>query len=124
MLNPYQQYKNASVNTMTKGELLMLLLDESVKKVTLSKILMEKKDYEQAAVNIGKCRKIFNHLTVTLDEKYALSRELIELYQFINKELIRAEAMKSAQIIDDILPIIKDMRDTWAEADRLSRIKG
>lgn len=85
---------------------------------------MEKKDYEQSAINIGKCRKIFNHLTVTLDEKYPLSRELRELYQFINKELIRAEAMKSPQIIEDILPLVKDMRDTWAEADRLSRVKG
>ena len=33
------------------------------------------------------------------------------------------DTLKSTKYIDDILPIIKDLRDTWAEADILSRKK-
>lgn len=121
MLNPYEQYKKASVNTMTKGELLLLLFDEVIKKLNHSKILMENKDFEQADVNLVKCRKIFNQLIVSLDDKYELSRELAEMYLFFNREIIKASATKNTKNIDDILPMIKDLRNTWSEADKIAR---
>ncbi|MGB4438638.1 MAG: flagellar export chaperone FliS [Sedimentibacter sp.] len=121
MLNPFEQYKKNSVNTMTKGELLVLLFDEAIKKLNLSKILMENKDYENANINLEKCRKIFNHLIVTLDDKYKLSQELAEMYIFFNKELIKASSMKSIKNIDNILPMVKDLRNTWAEADKIAK---
>ncbi len=121
MLNPYQQYKNTSVNTMTKGELLLLLFDEVIKKLNFSKILMSNNDFEQASVNLTKCRNIFNHLIVTLDDKYELSQELSEMYMFLNGEIIKASALKDSSKIDAILPIVRDLRETWAEADKISR---
>ena len=121
MYNAFEQYKKASVNTMTKGELLILLYDEAIKKMNLSKILIENKDYENANINLEKCRKIFNHLIVTLDDKYKLSQDLAEMYMFFNKELIMASSMKSVKNIDNILPLVKDLRNTWAEADKLAK---
>jgi len=121
MLNPYEQYKKTSVNTMTKGELLLLLFDEVIKKLNHSKILMVNNDFEQANVNLAKCRKIFNHLIVSLDDKYELSRELTEMYLFFNREIIKASSTKSTKNIDEILPMIKDLRITWAEADKIAR---
>ena len=121
MLNPYEQYKKTSVNTMTKGELLLLLFDEVIKKLNHGKILMENNDFEQANVNLAKCRTIFNHLIVSLDDKYELSRELAEMYLFFNREIIKASSTKSTKNIDEILPMIKDLRTTWAEADKIAR---
>jgi flagellar protein FliS len=121
MLNAFEQYKRTSVNTMTKGELLVLLYDEAIKKMNLSKILMENNDYDNANINLEKCRKIFNHLIVTLDDKYPLSKDLAEMYMFFNKELIMASSKKSIQNIDNILPLVKDLRNTWAEADKIAK---
>lgn len=121
MLNAFEQYKRTSVNTMTKGELLVLLYDEAIKKMNLSKILIENKDYDNANISLEKCRKIFNHLIVTLDDKYPLSKDLAEMYMFFNKELIMASSKKSIQNIDNILPLVKDLRNTWEEADKISK---
>lgn len=121
MLNPYEQYKKTSVNTMTKGELLLLLFDEAIKKLNFSKILMENNDFEQADINLAKCRKIFNHLIVSLDDRYDLSKELTEMYLFFNGEIIKASSTKNTKNIDDILPMIKDLRSTWEEADKIAR---
>jgi flagellar protein FliS len=121
MLNAFEQYKRTSVNTMTKGELLVLLYDEAIKKMNLSKILMENNDYANANISLEKCRKIFNHLIVTLDDKYPLSKDLAEMYMFFNKELIMASSKKSVQNIDNILPLVKDLRNTWAEADKIAK---
>ncbi len=121
MLNPFEQYKKTSVNTMTKGELLLLLFDEAIKKLNQGKMLIEHNDYENANVVLEKTRKIFNHLIVTLDDKYQLSQELSDMYMFFNGEIVKASAMKSSQYIDGILPMVKDLRDTWAEADLMAR---
>ncbi|WMJ78632.1 MULTISPECIES: flagellar export chaperone FliS [unclassified Sedimentibacter] len=121
MLNPFEQYKKTSVNTMTKGELLILLFDEAIKKLNQSKILLDNSDYNNASIMLEKTRKIFSHLIVTLDDNYAISKELEDMYRFFITQTIKASAMKSSEYIDDILPMIKEFRDTWAEADKITR---
>ena len=122
MLNAFEQYKKTSVNTMTKAQLLILLFDEAIKKLNLSKVMMEQGDFENAKVNLEKTRNIFIYLTVNLDEKYEMSQELSDMYMFFNAEIIKASSMKSVKYIDEILPMVKELRDTWEEADKISRI--
>lgn len=82
---------------------------------------MEHEDYENANEILAKTRSIFNYLIVSLDDNYQLSRDLSEMYMFFNTEIIRASSMKSTKYIDEILPMVKDLRNTWAEADKIAR---
>ena len=43
--NGYQQYKMQSVNTMTRGEMLLLLYDELVKRLMQAELALDKKEY-------------------------------------------------------------------------------
>jgi flagellar protein FliS len=122
MLNPYEQYKNTSVYTMTKGERLLLLFDEIIKKLNLGKILMEKGKYEEATQNFKKCRRIINYLIVTLDENFEFSSDLKEIYLFLNREIVKASFKNKVGVIDEILPIVRNLRKTWEEADKIARI--
>jgi flagellar protein FliS len=122
MLNAFEQYKKTSVNTMTKAELLILLFDEAIKKLNRSKVLMEQGDFQNAKINLEKTRNIFIYLTVNLDEKYEMSQELSDMYMFFNAEIIKASSMKSTKYIDEILPMVKELRDTWEEADKIARV--
>lgn len=121
MFNPYEQYKKTSINTMTKGELLLLLFDELIKKLNYSIVLIENKDFTQSKEHLDKCRKIVNHLMLTLDESYEISNELNEIYLFLSKEIIKASCFNDAKHITDIMPIVKDLRETWAEADKIAK---
>jgi flagellar protein FliS len=121
MFNPYEQYKKTSINTMTKGELLLLLFDELIKKLNYSIVLIGNKDFTQSKEHLDKCRKIVNHLMLTLDESYEISNELNEIYLFLNKEIIKASCFNDAKHITDIMPIVKDLRETWAEADKIAK---
>ena len=123
MLSTLEQYKKTSVNTMTRGELLILLFDEAIKKLNQSKLLMEHEDYANANIYLTKVRHIFYYLIATLDGKYQVSRELSDMYLFLNREIMKASSLSSTKHIDDILPIIKELRNTWAEADILARRK-
>ncbi|WP_313162747.1 flagellar export chaperone FliS [Sedimentibacter sp.] len=122
MLNPYEQYKINSINTMTKGELLIMIFDELIKKLNRSIVLIENKDFEQSKIQLDKSRKIINHLIVTLDEQYEITPNLTELYMFFNRELIKAAGYKDAKYINEIMPMIKDLRNTWAEADKIAKL--
>lgn len=121
MINPYEQYKINSVSTMTKGELLIMVFDELIKKLNRSIVLIENKDFEQAKIQIDKSKKIITHLMETLDDQYGITSDLIELYMFFYKELIKAAGYKDAKYINEIMPMIKDLRNTWAEADKIAK---
>jgi len=121
MINKFEQYKLNSIGTMTKGELLLTLYDEAIKKLTHAKILMENKDFNIARVNLKKCRDIFNHLLYTLNNDYDIAKELGDLYRFFNSELIKAEVQNSVEMIDGILPLVKELRDTWEKADKIAK---
>lgn len=51
----YQQYKEQSINTMTQGELLLLLYDELVKRATRAELALDKQDYPLFEASIDRC---------------------------------------------------------------------
>ena len=40
---------------------------------------------------------------------------MYKVYEFIKHELVKADINKDIKIIDDILPIVEQIRDTWHE---------
>ena len=42
-INGYQQYKQQSISTMTNVEMLILLYDESIKRLTMAQFALDKK---------------------------------------------------------------------------------
>ena len=70
----YQQYKQQSVNSMTPGELLLLLYDELVKRGTIASIALDKADYPTFEAAIDRCVDIINSVLVQGHQKDRLGR--------------------------------------------------
>lgn len=119
--NGYQQYKEQAVTTMTKGEMLRLLYDEIIKRLKNAKLCAEKENWAVFESEIGRAKEIVSYLLNTLDRKYSVSADLARMYDFINYELVRAEASRNLKLIDEVIPFIVDLRDTFKEADRLAK---
>ncbi len=117
----YQQYKTQSVETMTKGEMLILLYDEISKRLVRAKTFFEKDDIKLFEADVQRAMDIINYLTKSLDRKYPISNDLYKLYDFINFELVRLKTGRRLEIIDDILPLVKDLRDSFKEADKIAK---
>ncbi|MEG2054172.1 MAG: flagellar export chaperone FliS [Oscillospiraceae bacterium] len=116
--NPYANYKQNSVYTMTQGELLLLLYDEIIKQMEGAKVFIAEKDIQKKNAALKKAQRIFNHLTITLNHKYAISSNLSSLYDFFNRQLIQANIKNDIKFIDDIMPMVCDLRDAFAQADK------
>lgn len=117
----YQQYKAQSVETMTKGEMLILLYDEINKRLIRCKAYFENNEMALFEGDVQRAIDIVNYLTKSLDMKYPISNELYRLYDFIIFELSRVKSGRNLALIDDVLPLIKDLRDSFKEADRMTK---
>lgn len=116
MNNPYKQYQTNSVTTASSEDLTLMLYNGAIKFSKLAKINMEDKDVEATNLNLKKSQDIISELNGTLNMDYPISEELRSLYVFIRERLIDANIEKNTEILDEIIPIIEDMRDTWKQA--------
>lgn len=116
--NPYNAYKQNSVNMASKERLLLMLLDGAVKYTKVARLAIVEKDIAKAHKELVRVQDIFLELMVTMDQSSGKYMEdLYDLYDFIKRELVRANIKKDVKIIDNLLPIIEDVRDMWYEVD-------
>lgn len=120
-MNPYQQYQNNSVLTATPQELTLMLYNGAIKFCNQAVVAMEAKDIEKAHRYILRAQDIVVELQASLDEKYAIAKEMDTLYEFIKDQLIEANVQKDSQYIEIAIEFLKEFRDTWKEAMKLAK---
>lgn len=84
----YQQYKMQSVNTMTRGEMLLLLYDELIKRLTRAELALEKEDYELFDASVRRSGEIVQYLRDTLNTEFSISRDLQKMYGLDRKSVV------------------------------------
>ncbi|MDU1444024.1 MAG: flagellar export chaperone FliS [Clostridium cochlearium] len=121
--NAYNAYKTNSVNYASKEQLLLMVVDGAVKFSKIAKQGIEEKDIKKAHENIVKTQNIFYELMATLDVEKGgeWAENLMKIYDFIIQRLLEANIKKDVKIMDEIIPIIEDIRDTWHEAYKISK---
>ena len=114
----YQQYKQQSINSMTSGELLMLLYDELVKRSTLASIALDRQDWPTFEGALDRCTDIVNYLDETLDHQYPISHDLTRLYDYFTYELGRIKIGRNNHALERLRPMLADLRDAFRTAEK------
>lgn len=120
--NGYEQYKMQSVNTMTHGEMLLLLYDELIKRLTRAQIALEDKNYELFDKSVQRSREIVRYLNKTLNMDYQISYELKRMYEFFLYELSRLQAGRNTAVIQELKPLVAELRDAFREASKTAAV--
>ena len=123
MMNGYQQYKTQSINTMTQAEMLILLYDELIKRLTRAEIALKNQDFTLFDASVTRCKEIVSYLSSTLNRKYAISNDLDRMYEYFQYQLSRLSAGRKTTVIDELKPVVVELRDTFKQADRLNMQK-
>ncbi|WP_026881232.1 flagellar export chaperone FliS [Clostridium akagii] len=120
--NAYNQYKENSVNFASKEQLLLLLLDNAVKFSKVGRQAIIEKNIKKSHENLKKAQNIFYELIATLDLSKSgdWGQSMVSVYNFIIESLIKANIKKDISIMDEVIPIIEEVRNTWTEAYKIS----
>jgi flagellar secretion chaperone FliS len=121
--NAYNVYKNNSVNYASKEQLLLMLVDGAVKFAKIGRQAILDNDAKKAHENIVKAENIIYELMVTLDVEKGgdWAKALMQVYDYIVSELTQANIRKDVKIMDEVIPLIEDVRDTWEQAYKISK---
>lgn len=119
--NPYQAYQNNSVTTASPAELTLMLYDGCLKFIRQARVAIQGKNIEEKNTNLVKAQKIIQELMVTLNLDVAISENLLQMYDYINRRLVEANVHSDVAILDEVEGYVTEFRDTWKEVIQLDR---
>ncbi|WP_243290302.1 flagellar export chaperone FliS [Bacillus sp. FJAT-47783] len=120
--NPYQAYQENSITTASPGELTLMLYNGCLKFIKLAKKAMEEQNIEQKNMNLQKAQNIIQELMVTLNTDIEISKNMIALYEYMNRRLIEANIKQDVAILEEVEGYIAEFRETWKEVLRLNKV--
>lgn len=118
MANSFQQYVRHDVMMATPIELVVMLYSGSIKRLRLAQMSIGKKDYEAANKNLQKAQDIVMELIMGLDLQYDIAKELMTIYEFVHRQIVRINASKDAAMIEPIMEIMTSLRDSWVQVQK------
>jgi flagellar secretion chaperone FliS len=121
--NPYQAYQNNTVTTASPGELTLMLYNGCLKFIQLAKKGIQDKNVELKNTNIQKAQNIVSELMVTLNMDMEVSKNMMSLYDFINRSLIEANIKNDVKALEEAEGLIVEFRDTWKQLIQVNRQK-
>ncbi|MDP6419593.1 MAG: flagellar export chaperone FliS [Candidatus Krumholzibacteria bacterium] len=110
--------RKAYLDQQTRGaspqDLIRLLLDGLHQKLVAGKNSLEEKHWQDAALELGKARKIVTYLSSTLQpEGGDITLQLSRLYAFCHEQIARANLEKKADLIPPVLGVVMELREAW-----------
>ena len=114
----YQHYREDAVNTMTQGELLLLLYDELVKRLTQAELALSKEDYSAFESAVDRSSAIIRYLDDTLDRQYDISAQLDKLYEYFCYELSRVKAGRNRTELQRVKRMASELRTSFQGAEK------
>ena len=110
--NPYNIYKQNSVNMASSQQLLLMLLDGAVKYTKIARMAILNKDIARAHKELVRVQDIFLELMITMDKNTKYMEDLYNIYDFIKNELAKVlnelkRLKKGDDVPEDLLEVIR-----------------
>lgn len=120
-INAYNAYKQNSVTTASPGELTLMLYNGCLKFLNKAKIAVKDKNIQEKNTNLQKAQAIIAELMSTLNMDYDISKQMLPLYEYMNRRLIEANMNNDIEIIEEVEGLVTEFRDTWKEVIKINR---
>lgn len=117
----YNQYRENTVYTSSPEELTLMLYNGLVRFILQAQLAIDEKNMEKAHNSITRAEDIVLHFQATLDMKYEISQGLNLIYDYMYRRLTDANIKKDKLVLEEVLSLAKELRDTWAQAMKLAK---
>jgi len=110
-----KSYQQMHISGLNQKDLIVLLYSGALRFIDEGKHWISKNDVPRTHEKLNRARDIFLHLLATLnmDEGKELAEKLSSLYAYFVEKITLANVTNSISELDDIIPIISDIKESW-----------
>lgn len=119
--NAFNAYKQNSVTTASPGELTLMLYNGCLKFLSKAKLAIDEKNIEERNYNIQRAQAIIAEFMSTLNMDIEISKQMLPLYEYMNRRLTEANIKNDPAIIEEVEGLVTEFRDTWKEVLKITR---
>jgi flagellar protein FliS len=123
MSNVNDVYRKQGVMTASPIDLIIMLYDGLKKDLLLSQTAIQNRKLELAHKKLINAQDILSELINSLDFSFPISKELLNLYEFMIRSLQEINASKDTKLIPDLMDIVDTLRDTWKQVADMQKGK-
>lgn len=120
-LTAQNAYKQNSVTTASPGELTLMLYNGCLKFLHKAKQAIQDKNIQEKNSNLQKAQSVIAELMSTLNMDVDVSKQLLPLYEYLNRRLVEANVKSDIAIIEEVEGFVTEFRNTWKEVIRINR---
>lgn len=119
--NPYAKIKQNSILTASPQELTLMLYNGAIKFGNQAVQAIVAGNPKEAHDKIIRVENIIREFRITLDHSYSVSADMDTMYEYMNRRLSEANINKDADIVEEVIALLREFRDTWKEAMDLAK---
>lgn len=114
----YQKYKEQTIYSMSNLELLLVLYDEAISRLSKAEIALDDEAYEIFDDCLRRTTRIVRYLIDILDMRQPLAQNLWDIYTYLIYDISRVKAGRKRQKdeIGRISHILSELRDAFEQA--------
>ena len=119
-MSGYNRYKENSIYSMSGPELLFLIYDEAIKRLTRAEISLDDKNYADFEDCLTRTSKIVRYLKDILDMSQPISYDLRRIYEYLIYDLSRVKAGRERRRdeIGRIRHILSELKEAFEGANK------
>lgn len=106
------------ITQASKSELVVIMYEIILADIDCARQADKEGDIETLVKEVKHAKRFLNELMATLDYSVGLSFELLSLYSFINKELVKAEIKKITEPLDNVEEVIQPLHQAFLEISK------
>lgn len=119
-MSGYNRYKENSIYSMSGPELLFLIYDEAIKRLTRAEISLDDKNYADFEDCLTRTSKIVRYLKEILDMSQPISYDLRRIYEYLIFDISRVKAGRERRRdeIGRIRHILSELKEAFEGANK------
>ena len=98
-----------------------MLYNGCLKFLVRAKQAIEQKDIQEKNNAIQRSQAIIAELMSTLNMDMDISKQMLPLYEYMNRRLVEANINNDVAIIEEVEGLVTEFRDTWKEVLKITR---
>lgn len=116
--NPYNKYKQTSVETATPEQLMFMLFNGGIKFLKQAEKHIDNKDFIEANEKLKKAQRVIRELmgSLNVEKGGEFAENQMRLYDFMHEELVQANMNKDKEKIAQVSKMLFDIKSSFQQA--------